>query len=327
MSVYVTMRIFSPRANPSWQLTPEQERAFTAWYEKASQSEKRFVDGGGTLPLQKQPPVGYRGFDVSIDGGRPVRLAPGDFLGFLGSPDGAGDAIDQWLFRTNAGTLGDRFGLDVGVTRLRARRIRGLPTSCSTAQLTCGNVPFPGHGTFWDLENGDPQHPELGTSLTNTCYNYAVDVPSRHTRMPTLNGRDPTEWSAREVRTGLEQDQLRFAGCELPNACPSDPTGTYIASCIHVTGPHDVKGDLHFLRLDRDGVWSQKFDTDPISNIDDAAPRRPMRDLCTAELTIGLLFVGFFEVTDRTRRHLRQHGSPFFGPRVGNLRDIRVGDG
>ena len=310
MSVTVTMRVFSTRANPTWQLTPQQEMAFRTWFEKVSAASAHSFDPGGIF-RPECPSAGYRGFDVSIDDKPPIRVYPSDALDLFGSPDGQSDQVDQWLRRSDERLLSDEFELDHEIMRLQPQPIQGVLPPWPQHNPRCGTIDYPGPDSDWNDSDADPDHPELGSRFTNLCYNYANNVLSRFTAMPKLDGHTKSSWNADTLELALRQDGLRPRGRALPATCPSGPNPSYIAACVHITHCTDTSGDFHFIRLDSSGGWSHKFDTERITNLD--AHREPIRNLSVAQFRVRLLLIGFFETNEHVRQHLRDHGSPLFG--------------
>jgi hypothetical protein len=242
---------------------------------------------------KRVPSVGYTGFDVAVSGTE--YLIYGGALRVNVPAPKPYTTIDEFLFDTNARALYDQYGLQIDVVQARvAHRIRGLPGPCPVLGPLCGTMEF-SSPSIWE----DPKF-----VIENACYNYANNVLTPNRVYPQTELPHHGAWTPEQIHRALTRDGLRFLGYELPRRCPRDASAHYLAALLHTPGR---AGDYHFLRLDRNGLWSHK---NGVANPTNLANQQLIRDLCTAEFksVIPYLFAGFFESNAEAQANLAARG-------------------
>ena len=150
----------------------------------------------------------------------------------------------------------------------------GRPPECE------GALPFPPPPTIWHERAND-----------NNCYNYALNLPCHNWASP---GGLSYPVPCRPLVALVESDGPRQLHRGFENECAAN--AHMILLCV--VNPHKSIGNFHFLRLDRDGVWSHKFGGGAVENEDHNESR--MTDLGAARFTYRLVACAVFEyVRDR----------------------------
>lgn len=293
MSTHVELQLFPCLENPQWTLTPDEAVTYKRWEDEASRlaapsAGERFVDPS-VLPR-----VGYTGFRVTIGAEPGVQIYNSQVVNARARaavPPGF-ETIEQFLFWTYRVELYEEYGLEVDVIRDQPpTRIKDLPDTCPLTTLNCGLADFPDLGSMWNC---------MPYLTEDACYNYANNILTQRRLYP---GDADRVFNVAEMRTRLRGDGL-MPVARIPDLCPTDPASHFIAALLHDSA---TSGSFHFLRLDRNGLWTHKNGHYPATN---RAENGLISDLCRAEFKTKFRFAGFFEATAEARTLLERRGRP-----------------
>jgi hypothetical protein len=271
MPVTVTLRLFSGRRNPQWQLSPEQVVRLGSMVERLDRSAARlgFRLGG----------LGYHGFLVQpIGEARDVLKAPFAVYGgavVLRSVDlsDGGRGVEQWLLASNS-------ALDPGI---RDQVLKEFDTIYRDPDCGPDTVP-PGELGGRPRYKPKRWNEDLDVLQANNCYNYGADRRKRNgdSATPGAGGGHP-------VVIGVCADFTDAVLADDNKPLKSVPKGPADGWPIALfTAPN---GDNHFYRQDDSGYWSHKPGSFPVRSCDESGTL--IENPKTAD-TLYYTFCGFF---------------------------------
>jgi hypothetical protein len=274
LGTQVTLHVFSGRPDPSWQLTPKQEREF----------EER-LRGSQTITAERPSGLvgglGYRGFSVRRSAASPF----GDMHllvheGIFDQGTGLPNLIDphgteQWLLTTGGRGIVEDLANHVSANfRPSQQTFANLLTLEGDGCPACVAIDAPTYEpTRWNIPTVQPY---------NNCYNYANNRPTNTFAQPgRASGHPNSVMSCAKVSPAAQYDGLRPVGAF--NDAIEAGEGYYIAL---VVWPGQ---DYHWYRQDRNGCWSHKPGQTAARNVDNAGQkitnpqtcdRGPYSDFC-----------------------------------------------
>lgn len=280
MSIRVTVDVFSGRPNPSVELN---ERESAEILDRLMPVRRL---GQGEPDLPPEPTLGYRGLVVDQIGDRRpelpdvFRVAGGDVFGRGLAHRASDDRVEDYLIGAN-GPL-RRAGLDPVVLDglpEEAERFRDIrrswpvqfpPIPFWPPRCRCGPLYEPG---WWNVPSRQP---------VNNCYNYATNYRTDTFAQPgQAAGAIYTSLTCGSVRPAAVADDL----IDAPGADNACPTLGHLVALVIWPGM-----DFHWYRKGRNGWWSHKPGSTPVTNVDNsghyisdprAANRGPYTDFCT----------------------------------------------
>ena len=284
----VVLRLFSGLPNPSWTLpnnmADDIRRTFQNLPFLREPLQPQVIRGKPSDPLGR-PRSGYRGFQIFADA--QARVPEYEIFGFLVLENATGRV------RTDGTAIAESIVW------------RSVPDSVleQLGNVTFAQVSAPGNeqhiqgvqGAYVDLNCGHgPRYVKNGGLYNklireNNCYNYATRkpnlIPFTDAAVPGQNN-NTNEFTPETLRQALKEDKLEYKGLTQPDTCrPADQH--WVAALVR----HEADGqltDVHFLRLDKSGMWSHKDGDDAVTDEDDRGHK--IGDLTQA------LFLGFPEL-------------------------------
>jgi hypothetical protein len=295
----VVLRLFSGLPNPAWLLPQNMADEIRGTLQSLpirTQVERPEVFRGKPTDPLGRPRSGYRGFQIFAD--EKARYPEYEVFSFFVLEHATG------RIRTNGTAVPEmivwRSAPDSVLQRL--------------GNLTFAQVSEPGNeqlirgvqGAYVDLNcRLGPRYVKNGGRYNklireNNCYNYATRRPNviRFTD-PAVPGQDNSknEFTPDALRLALGEDKLEFKGFEQPMACPPEGQHWIAAMVRHTAG--GALADVHFLRLDKSGMWSHKDGDDPVTDEDDRGNR--ISDLTKALFLGSPELAGFFLAKEEFR--------------------------
>jgi hypothetical protein len=278
MEFRITIDIFSGRKNPVLELKGREAAQF---YEHLRPARR--LSGREATPVPVSS-LGYRGLVIEQRGAKGLpgsfRVAGGDLLGPRLSHRAADEDLERSLARNKALLrklrLGDKFPafLLKEIERFRETRERCRfrpPHWPHREHCRCAPLYEP---NWWN----DAGQKQFG----NNCYNYATDYRTDTFAQPGLAaGAEYTSLSCASVRPAAVADDL-IATPSANNRCPKEG---HLVALVIAPG-----WDFHWYRKGRNGYWTHKPGSTPVTNIDNSnhlipdprtANRGPYTDFCT----------------------------------------------
>lgn len=280
MSIRITIDVFSGRPNPGVEL---DDRESAEVLDRLMPARRLEDDDAGLPP---EPALGYRGVVVEQITGRRaelpdvIRVAGGDVFGrglahrarddraedYLLSPDGPLRRAD--LDHTVLEQLPD---LAEQFSRIRRAWPAVFPPVLFwPPRCRCGPVYEPG---WWNVPARQP---------FNNCYNYASNYRTDTFAQPgRAAGAMYTSLTCGSVGPAAVADDL----IDAPSADNACPALGHLAALVIWPGV-----DFHWYRKGRNGWWSHKPGSTPVTNVDNSgnyisdprtANRGPYTDFCT----------------------------------------------
>jgi hypothetical protein len=247
----VELDIFSGRRNPTWILSPQEEKELL---------DRVTADPKVMLPTDAtNGRLGYRGYVVTAVSEDPTRKLPSRFR--IGGQPGSERDLNLWLLDTSEkiDSEVDDYLREVaaGVIRrdeLEPRQDDAFPTKgtlvgCASNYLT-SSTDF----SFW---NG------AAYVTNNNCYNYASNYRSNTFAQPgwQTGYALPYNPTCANVRTGVISDGWRDT-CQASNN---------LTICLVIwPATSTFRGDFHFYRMCINGRWCHKPGRTPAKNTDDS---------------------------------------------------------
>jgi hypothetical protein len=295
----VVLRLFSGRPNPSWALprnkAAQLRRVFQSLPLQPQAYRPEIILGKPSDPLGR-PRSGYRGFRIFADG--ESQIPEYEIFGALVLEQATG------RIRTDGTKITERI-----VWRTVPDIIRR-----ELDDVTLAEVSAPGNeqlitgvvGPYVDLNCGfSPKYVEDGGPFNklireNNCYNYATlkpnPVPFTDPAVPGPdNGKH--KFTPNALRQALAKDKLVFKGFTQPTTCPRSGQH-WIAAMVRRSATGRLT-DVHFLRLDKSGMWSHKDGDDAVTDEDDKGNK--ISDLTQAVFLGFPELAGFFLAKKRFR--------------------------
>jgi hypothetical protein len=252
MATMVTLDVFSGRPNPTWQLTPDEERELNGRMTSMSTFTHQRPTGvvGG---------LGYRGFlitrhDLSFTSSGQVRVHEQIVDRGADVPNLVDHTqLDHFLLGTYRGTLQPDVLTHVQ-SSLRATQMFKLAPG-ATACPTCHAADAPTYSpNDWNNPSVQPR---------NNCYNYANDHATNTFAQPgRAHGHQTNIMDCAHVQPAAVADGLAV----VPNftAPLGAGAGWYVALVIW------PNSDYHWYRQDKVGCWSHKPGQTAARNVDNA---------------------------------------------------------
>jgi hypothetical protein len=281
MPLRITIDVFSGRPNPVIEL---DDREATEVAERLRPA-RRLEEGEGELP--PEPILGYRGVVIEQVGDalvaelpRVTRLVGTTLFGRGLAHRPADEGVEEFICGSTGPfrrvDLQDDFFDRLGGERERLREVRGkLPWPVPLPwpwlrRCRCGPVYEP---TWWNVPSRQP---------FNNCYNYATNYRSDTFAQPGLAaGAMYTALTCAAVLPAAVADEL----VDTPNADNACPVNGHLVALVVAPG-----WDFHWYRKGRDGLWTHKPGSTPVTNVDNSgvlipdprnADRGPYTDFCT----------------------------------------------
>lgn len=279
MILRITIDIFSGRTNPIIELKGREAQDALTRLRPVRRLRR------GEAPLPPWPTLGYRGLIVEQVGARAGRLpkifrfAHGDLFGRGIAHRAADEAFEAFvLARTQALRkigLGRDFRSKALVEIDRFRKLRGelvvrRPIWPKRNPCRCAPLYEP---TWWNVPQRQP---------FNNCYNYATNYRTDTFAQPgRAAGSMYTALTCAAVRPAAVADAL-IDSPSANNKCPSEG---HLVALVVAPG-----WDFHWYRKGRNGYWSHKPGSTPVTNLDNSgllipdprtANRGPYTDFCS----------------------------------------------
>jgi hypothetical protein len=261
MATVVTLDVFSGMPNPTWHLSPAEEKEL----DERIQASSTFSDA---RPSGVVGGLGYRGFHLTRDvenaaASTRVFVHEGildrglGFPNYVAQPD-----IETWLLKTAGRAASDN------VLEHVSSRIAGHPQNKFIGNLeaagscpTCHAADAPAYNPgAWNVPAVQPY---------NNCYNYANNQQTNTFAQPgRASGHPFAALTCPDVGSAAQSDGLRNS----PNfSAPLAPgAGWYVALVIWPSQ------DYHWYRQDNVGCWSHKPGQTAVRNVDNAG--QPITD-------------------------------------------------
>lgn len=242
----VELDIFSGRRNPSWILTPQEEKELV---DRVNADPKVMLPTAATNGR-----LGYRGYVVTAVSEDVNKKLPSRFR--IGGQPGSERDLNLWLLDTSEkiDTEVDDFVREVAAGMIRRddlepRPAADLPTKGTLAACASNYLTSSTDFSFW---NGAAY---VGN---NNCYNYASNYRSNTFAQPgwQTGYSLPFPPTCSNVRTGVISDGWKDT-CQASNN---------LTICL-VIWPGN---DFHFYRLCINGRWCHKPGSTPAKNTDDS---------------------------------------------------------
>ncbi|HVH31925.1 MAG TPA: hypothetical protein VNA31_09750 [bacterium] len=279
MTLRITVDVYSGRSNPVVELRGRELREAV---ERLQPGRRLTRDELAPLPPST---LGYRGLLVEQVGPlarglpRTFRVANGDLLGPGLAHRAADPEVEEFICRSSGPLrrlrLGRDFFLILGkeIGRLREIRYRypwrhhpwPLSHRCRCAPLY--------EPQWWNVPQRQP---------VNNCYNYATNYRTDTFAQPgQAAGAIYTSLSCAAVRPAALADEL-IDSPAANNRCPKE--GHLVALVVW------PNGDFHWYRKGRNGFWTHKPGSTPVTNVDNSghlipdprtADRGPYTQFCT----------------------------------------------
>ena len=280
MKIRITIDIFSGRPNPVIELSGRQAREAL----DRLRPERRLEAGEPGLP--PEPTLGYRGLIIEQIGGttktlpRIFRVIHGDLFG----PRLAHRAADEEFENSVLGsaTLTGKLKLGKGFReflkseseRFRRERKKWPRRPCHWPKTNpCRCAPL--YEPAWWNDAGQKQ-------FNNNCYNYATNYRTDTFAQPGLAaGAMYSALSCASVKPAAVADDL-IDSPAAKNKCPKEG---HLVALVIAPGY-----DFHWYRKGRNGYWSHKPGSTPVTNVDNSgvsipdprtANRGPYTNFCT----------------------------------------------
>jgi hypothetical protein len=251
MMLQVELDIFSGRPNPTWILSPKEEKELL---------DRIHDDPKAMLPTTAtNGRLGYRGYVVTALSEDPSRKLPSRFR--IGGQPGSERDLNLWLLDTSEKVDAevDDYLREVAAGMIRRddlepRQVDAFPTKGALAACASNYLTSSTDFSFW---NG------AAYVQYNNCYNYASNYRNNTFAQP---GRKsgyslPFPPTCANVRTGVISDGWK-------DSCQASNNLTICLVIWPSTSPWT--GDFHFYRLCINGRWCHKPGQTPAKNTDDS---------------------------------------------------------
>ncbi|MBN1656621.1 MAG: hypothetical protein JXA30_22810 [Deltaproteobacteria bacterium] len=252
MSVTVTLKIYSGRPNPSWQLTRQQIDELVRRYANLGQTSSN-------LPPGITGKLGYSGFSIAVEseGGLPEELyvhenVIADVTNNANVLD-QGRSLEQWLFSTNT-------VIPAGPTQQYMLAQLEMGPQMATVAAYAKTLVVPKfEPNVWNSS--------ASIRKRNNCYNYANNKITNTFAQPGRgSGSMFGSLVCDDVRAAAERDGLQwYSATDNPAMTPIE--GHFVALVIW---PEE---DYHWYRLDDNTYWSHKMGDDPARDTDESGNR------------------------------------------------------
>lgn len=281
MAIALEIDVFSGRDNPRVIVRGRDERELL----ERLRPQPR-ADRGQAVPMG-EPTLGYRGLVVEIEGERPrgvpraFRVANGFGLDrqrpFRIADEGFEDFVcgNTGPFRpvfSSEPKLPDLLLVELRRYREWSEAWRPPPKMRWPVRPVCACAPLY-EPAWWNVPAIQPH---------NNCYNYGTNVRTNTFAQPgRAAGAQYTQLTCQSVRPAAVADEL----IDEPNADNKCPKEGHLVALVVWPG-----GDYHWYRKGRNGRWSHKPGSTPVTNLDNAgaiipdprtADRGPYTDFCT----------------------------------------------
>ena len=253
MATVVTVHMYSGVEDPTWELTPAQEKALQ---EKLAKDKE--------MSLQQSPAalgrLGYRGFEIHStgEGDIPLRALVFDGILDIGETDEANfidsdSELETFLLDTAGNTLHEEEKEHVKAEIVKNSK-GGVASSIS--RITLLAVP-PFSAGKW---NNDPN-----IKRRNNCYNYANDRITNTFAQPGRGSGQTGPYPPTCAGTGGAAQ--RDGQISVSSASSTPAQGHFIALVIW------PGRDYHWYRLDSNAMWSHKPGQTAARNTDNSGKR------------------------------------------------------
>jgi hypothetical protein len=243
----VTLNIYSGRPNPTYLMTENE----------INQVKNIMSTTVRNASLEANPALGYRGFQVTA-------VDETESFSISGVPE-AESYLTNLIKNTLTPSENMNVRQEIPKIRIPNNIVMAAAAISAEAPVTnyqCNYTPIKCSSDRIPIYN--PNKGCKGCFLTrqqyNNCYNYSTDILTNTFAQPGNSKGLTISMSCKSVAQAAIQDGLKWRGNNYPYARPK--RGHYVALVIW------KQNDFHWLRLDRNGLWSHKPGTTPVINYD-----------------------------------------------------------